>query len=268
MNGAMDAPFLTHFQIEFAMKRLMITLSTWGFLAAFALGAWAQDATEVIDKAIKAHGGEAALSKLKIYSWSAKGTISFGGAETSMTATQVSEGLDKVRSTFKSEFGGTPVEAVTVLAGDKGWFHFGDQRGALEGPQLEYTKRQAYLNAVTVTLLPLKSKDFKTTLGGEEKVGDKDAVVVKGTGPDGKEFVLHFDKESGLLLKLTVPGVADFGGGEFTHSITFSDYKEIAGIKKAMKSDATRDGQKFASQELTEFKVLDKVEEGTFDEPK
>ena len=48
---------------------------------------------------------------------------------------------------------------------------------------------------------------------------------------------------------------------------TFGNYKDFGGIKKATKVESRRDGQRFIEQEITDFKVLDKVEPGTFDEP-
>jgi hypothetical protein len=107
---------------------------------------------------------------------------------------------------------------------------------------------------VAVTLLPLKSKDFQVELAGEEKVGGKPAVGVKATGPDGKDFTIYFDKESGLPLKV-VSKVAEAMGGEFKQETTFEDYKEMDGIKKATTVKATRDGEKFSEQKITEFKV-------------
>jgi hypothetical protein len=114
--------------------------------------------------------------------------------------------------------------------------------------------------------LPLKTKDFKVEAVGEEKVGDKPAEVLKVTGPDGKDFKLYFDKESGLPVK-EVAKVIGFMGEEFTQEVTFHDYKDFNGIKKATKTEVKRDGEKFMEGEILEFKVLDKVEPKTFDEP-
>ena len=57
---------------------------------------------------------------------------------------------------------------------------------------------------MTAPALPgrLKGKGFKATVDGEEKVDDKSAAVLKVVGPDGKDFRLFFDKESGLPVKL------------------------------------------------------------------
>jgi hypothetical protein len=48
---------------------------------------------------------------------------------------------------------------------------------------------------------------------------------------------------------------------------TFKDYKDFDGIKKATKVESKRDGEDFLKSEVTEFKVLDKVEPATFSEP-
>jgi hypothetical protein len=53
-----------------------------------------------------------------------------------------------------------------------------------------------------------------------------------------------------------------------TLETTFADYKEFDGIKKATKIEVKRDGEKFQTMELTEFKVVDKVDPESFTEPK
>ena len=114
--------------------------------------------------------------------------------------------------------------------------------------------------------MALKGKDFKVESAPETKVGDKPAAGIKVTGPDGKDFTLYFDKESGLPVR-TVAKVLGFMGEEFTQETNFTDYKEMAGIKKATKIEAKRDGDAFLSQEILEFKVVDKVPADTFAEP-
>ena len=56
-------------------------------------------------------------------------------------------------------------------------------------------------------------------------------------------------------------------GREFTQETTFGDYKEFDGIKKATKIERRRDGEKILEQEITEFKVLDKIAPETFAQP-
>jgi hypothetical protein len=155
---------------------------------------------------------------------------------------------------------------VVVVNGDKGWRKFGDNKMDLDGDALANEKRQVYLQVVPSLLVPLKGKGFKLESASEEKVGDKPAAVIKVTGPEGKDFTLYFDKESGLPVKL-VAKVIGFGGEEFTQETTYKDYKDFDGIKKATKANSKRDGEDFVKSEVTEFKVLDKVDAKTFSEP-
>ena len=129
-------------------------------------------------------------------------------------------------------------------------------------------KRTVYLEVVPSILLPLlKGKDFKIETAADEKVGDKPAVVLKVTGPDGKDFKLLLDKESGLPVKLEAK-VVGFDGSEFLQETTYTGYKDFGGIKRATKVESKRDGEKYIVQEISEFKVLDKAPADSFDEPK
>jgi hypothetical protein len=221
----------------------------------------------VLDKAIKALGGEEKLKAVKATTWKSKGTLTFNENEGAVTTQTTVQGLDHYRQVFEGEFGGMKVMGVTVMNGDKGWRKGGDMIMELDKEALANQKRGIYLMMIPVTLLPLKGKDFKVKVAGEEKVNDKPAVGLTVTGPDGKDFKLFFDKESGLPVKL-VAKVVGFGPGEFTQETSFGGYKEFDGIKKATKVESKRDGQKFLNQEITEFKVLDKVDPATFAEPK
>jgi hypothetical protein len=226
-----------------------------------------KDAKAVLDKAIKALGGEEKLAKVTAATWKAKGKISFGGNENEFTSDVTFQGLDHYRSAFEGDFGGNKVKGLVVVAGDKGWRQFGDNTMELDKGGLANEKRSLYLQVVPATLMPLKDKAFKVEAAGEEKVGGKPAAGLKVTGPDGKDFTLWFDKESGLPVK-QVAKVMGFMGEEFTQETTFADYKEFGGIKKATKVENKRDGEKFLEQQITEFKALDKVEPKTFAEPK
>ncbi len=56
-------------------------------------------------------------------------------------------------------------------------------------------------------------------------------------------------------------------GEEFTQETNYSNYKDVDGVKRPMKSENKRDGEKFLDLELEEFKILEKVDPKTFSEP-
>jgi hypothetical protein len=233
------------------------------FVPCFPARAAEGDAKSIIDKGIKALGGEEKLAKVEAFSWKSKGTVNFNGQENEFTGQTTAKGLDH----FRREFSTDQFSGVVVLAGDKGWRKFGDNSSDVEGDGLDQEKRRVYLDVIPITLVAIKGKGFKYEAGAEEKVGDKPAATLKVTGPDGKDFTLSFDKESGLPVKL-VGVVMGFQGSEQNMEVTFGDYKDFAGIKKATKIEVKRDGETFQKFEVTEFKVLDKVDAETFTEPK
>jgi hypothetical protein len=222
-----------------------------------------QDAQAILDKAVKALGGEEKLAKVTAFSVKSKGTINFGGNENDFDGQLTVEGLDHL----KRELSNDQFHVVTVLGGSKGWRKFGDNSSELDDDGVSNEKRYLYLQVVPVTLVPLKGKGFKVEKADDEKVGDKPAAVLKITAPDNKTFTLFFDKESGLPVK-QVAQVIGFQGQEHEQVTTYAAYKDFGGIKKATKVEVKRDGEMFQNAEVTEFKVLDKVDPDTFMEPK
>ena len=222
----------------------------------------AKDPQAILDKAIKALGGEEKLSKVKAASWKAKGTINFGGNEMECTGQTTAQGLDHVRSEFEGSFG----KGFLVIAGDKGWRKFGEMGGELDKDQLANEKRNVHLQLVPVLILPLKGKDFKVEAAAEEKVGDKPAVGIKVTGPEGKNFTLYFDKESGLLAKIG-RAVLDQTGQEVMEERFLSDYKDFDGLKRPTKVVAERGGVKHLEAEVIEAKSVDKIDANEFSKP-
>lgn len=252
------------------MKRLLGPVLLAAFLFGPAVGVRGADTPDVqavLDKAIKALGGAEKLDAIKAYTTKGKGTISFGGNDSTFATTTTVQGLDHLRGEFEGEFGGNKVQGFAVIDGDKGWRKFGDMALALDKDGLANEKRNLYLQVVPVTMVPLKGNGFKVKVAGSEKVGDKPAVVLAVTGPDGKDFKLYLDRESGLPVK-QVAKVAGFMGDEVTQETTYAGYKEMGGIQKATRIQAKRNGEKFLDQEITEFKPLEKVDPKTFAEPK
>jgi hypothetical protein len=251
------------------MKRFLgaVLVTVFGLGLAGPIRADDKDAKAILDKAIKALGGEEKLSKASAITWKVKGKISFGENESGFTGQVTVQGVDHFRSLFEGEFNDNKFKAVTVLSGDKGWRKFMDNSMIMDATALASEKQNLYLLITPLTLVPLKGKGFQIEVADDEKVGGKAAVVLKVTGPDGKDFTLAFDKETGLPVK-QVAKVTGFMGDEFTQERIYSAYKDFNGIKRPTKIVSKRDGEKFVDEEITEFKVLDKVAPETFSEPK
>ncbi len=250
------------------MKRLLGTFLSIALVSGLCVTARAddKDAQAILDKAIKALGGEEKLKKVEAFTVKTKGTINFGGNESDYKGTLTARGLEHLRRESEMEINGESRTFLMIVAGDKGWMKFGDEPREMEDEALANWKRRAYLELLPVTIVPLKGKGFKAEAASEEKVDGKPAAGVKVTGPDGKDFTIYFDKESGLPVK-QVAKVNGFQGNETTEETTFKNYKDFGGIKKATRVETLRDGEPFIKGDVTEFKVLDKVDPKAFDEP-
>ena len=135
-----------------------------------ARGDDAQDATAIIDKAVKALGGEEKLGKVKAVHWKADAKFHFGDNDGEGKIEVTAQSPDHVRRVFEGEFGGNQVRGVTVLAGDRGWRNFGDNKNEMDNAAVANEKRSLYLSAVAAKVLQLKTKPFKVTVGGRTKM--------------------------------------------------------------------------------------------------
>src|SRR5262249_14693653 len=155
-------------------------------LLVLALGARAraegeQDAKAIVDKGIKALGGEEKLAQLKAATWKSKGTVNLGGNDSAFTAEATMQGLDKYRGQFEGEFMGNKIKGVMVVNGDKGWGKFGDMDVELNKDQLANERHNVNLQLIPMLLLPLKDKAFKVEAAGADKIGGKAALGLKVT---------------------------------------------------------------------------------------
>jgi hypothetical protein len=224
------------------------------------------DASAVLDRAIEALGGQTKLSQPKAIAWKARGKAFDDGNESAFTNETTVQDLTHFRMEWEDEVGGNFARGVTVVSGERGWRKYDGEARDLDGNRLANHKRNIYLLVIPVTLVPLKAGAFLVEPATDENVDGKPAAGIKVVGPDGKEFLLYFDKQTGLPVKLVarVPGVP---GQEVTQETIFRDYKDFDGIKKATRLERRRDGEKILEQEITEFKVLDRVPPETFSEP-
>jgi hypothetical protein len=225
------------------------------------------DAVAVLDKAIKAVGGEERLAKVKAATWKGKGKYFAVGGGVDVAGEWAIQGADRFRADLHMELNEAKVRQVRVLNGDKGWIKLGDGEADPMSPEaVAEERKQAAAHWATQVLLPLKDPAVTLAPAGEGKVGDQAAVVIRATPKDGRELRLYFDKDAGLLLEAEAQ-VKDPRGKEVSQAVFYSDYKEADGVKRAMKVRVEREGKPFIELELTEYKPLEKLDDKTFEKP-
>jgi outer membrane lipoprotein-sorting protein len=222
----------------------------------------------IIDKAIKASGGEAKLARLKGETFKGKGKYYGMGEGIDYTGEWSVQPPGKMRVHIESTAGGQTFTFLRVLNGDKLWTKIGDEKAEEAGKdETAEAKEEAYAGWVA-TLLPLREKGFMLSSLAEVKVNGKPAVGVQVSHKGHRDVRLFFDKETGLLVKSETTVKDPRGGGqEQTQEAIYSDHKDVDGVKHPMKVVINRDGKKYVDLEVTEIERKDKIDDSVFAKP-
>jgi hypothetical protein len=184
-------------------------------------------ADQILDKYIQAVGGAQRLAGLT--SFTATGvSVGYGELGGEGTFTIYAKAPNQ-RTTF-IEFKEHPERenSVWVINGQNGWIK--SPRGLLaeynlEGEELDGERLEAQL------AFPGQIKQTLTNwrVGARRSIGDKDYLVVQGTGPRGYLATLYFDAASGLLARMVRYGPSPVG--HVPVQLDYSDYRDVDGIK-------------------------------------
>lgn len=181
---------------------------------------------EVLERAIAASGGRERLSKLKSRVSTGTMEIPAQGLKASIVLTQVAPnniamvmevpGMGKVQQGFNGTLGWE----VNPMAGAR----------LLTGEEL-----QTFIRGSTLSSELRYAEDYKsfTTIGTEEVAG-KPAIQVRMVPNVGGESTMVFDKESGLLVKMS--GTIKTQMGEIPTVTLMEDYREVDGMKLPFRS--------------------------------
>jgi hypothetical protein len=250
------------------MRNVVYGLLVLGLLLSGVARVQADNPPEVksiLDKAIKAMGGEEKLTKFKAATWKGKGKINLMGTEIEFTAEGAAQPLTQSRGRSEADFNGMKFERLQVVNGDKGWISMMGNVEEMPEDQLAAAKEDLFAGWVA-RLVPLKDAAFKLVPLAEIKVGDRPAVGIKVSHKDHKDISLYFDKEKGLLLKVQ-RRAKDMTGQEVNQETFFTDYKEDNGLQHAHKHKTKQDGNDFLEIQFSEYKPVEKLDESTFAKP-
>ena len=256
------------------MNRWMWTLICFLMLPIILPAAPAKDdqaeAQAILDKAIKALGGQEKLAKLTSFVETAK-CKSF---PPDATPTEYSRTISCrfpdlwCRQTETHERKGTRY----VLNGEQGWFYVEDDLYEFTKEQVE-RRREIWRDELIVwQFLFFKDTNYKLSPLGASKVGDQAAVGVKASRKRVPDLKLYFDRDTGLLLKREREEAEPTPPGEkppppIIEEILYENYKEVGGIKYPTKTTALINKEKISEGEITEFKIVERFDEKTFAKP-
>jgi hypothetical protein len=225
------------------------------------------DMKAVVDKAIKAAGGQAKLKKLKAMTWKAKGSFTDGNREVAFTIDASIQDTRQAKLDLHAEHNGQSIEAGLVINGDKGWFKGPKGVETIPKELLAFLKDDFGALRLAQTLVPLKDKGCTLSSLGEVKIGDKPALGIKVARKGHADVDVYFDKKTHLPVKCTVKGKEDGNGQEKTHEFFLSEFKDAAGVRHFTKVLFKRDDKKMMEVELSDIEAVDKHDDGVFAKP-
>jgi outer membrane lipoprotein-sorting protein len=250
---------------------------TWWLTAAVVLGLAAAgaaradekaDARALIDKAVKALGGEDKVAAKKALTFKSKGKFYGLGEAIDNTGDFSVQAPDKIRMQIDSSVNGMKFTLVVVFDGKQGWTKFNDQTNEMDKDAVEEMKEQMYAGAVEALTPLLKDKGFELSPVGEVKVGSHEAVGIRVSHKGHRDVNLFFDKKTGLLVK-SERRVKDqmTGGQEVTEERLLDDYKEAGGVKHPTKVVVKRDGKDYSDNEITDYQPAEQLDDSVFAKP-
>src|SRR5262249_46478577 len=147
------------------------------------------------------------------------------------------------------------------------WLKMGEQ--IQDAPQEIRDVLRQVLFALRLTHRPLSLRDKALTLTplGDAKLGDRALVGMRVAHKDYRDVDLFFDKETGLMAKMTMQVKEPNNNQDTAHEFLFSDYKDFDGLKHFTKVTFNRDGKKLIDVEFSEVKAEEKLDESNFNKP-
>lgn len=241
-------------------------------LACALLGvanAWlpAQDTAEtkaLLDKAIKAAGGQAKVEALKNLAWKGKLSLDANGQQISIGMDGSFQGWDKQRLEVEVNVNGMTQNLLLVINGKKGWVKNQDKVNEL-GKELATFSDVVFGVRGPQLLTGLRDKSIQLSHLGEIKVGDQDAVGLRISRKGSPDLNIFFSKKTHLLLKAD-SRFTEPQGKEIEMEILFNEYKDFDGLKHFTKVIFKADG-KAVNMEVSEVRPGAQFEAKTFAKP-
>jgi hypothetical protein len=226
-----------------------------------------KDAAAIIAKAVEARGGKANLAKYKAQTAKFKGQISISGMDISMTGTSKSQSPDKMHVESEAKAGGQDFSISQIINGDKGWQGVNGMFTDMDKETLEEGAAELYASRIA-DLMGMDDKKLKFEALGKSTVDDKPAIGVKVTSKGQRDISVFFDAKTHQVVKTETTGKDQMNGGALYKSETFySDYKKVGPLTLPHSVKVLRDGKPFMKMEMSDTKVLEKLDDSEFSKP-
>ena len=222
------------------------------------------EARAIVEKAIKAHGGEAHLTKRTAATLKTKGRIEImGGFD--FTQEMRYQLPDKFRDDLEFEIMGVQIRSTTIYNGGKATLQVNDKKVDL--PKLADEIKEGLSLIQAGRLVPLRDKAYSLSVVGDSDVNGKPAVGVRISKGGQRDVTLYFDKKTSLITKMERRAIDLMSEQEITEERIITEYRKVDGVPQPMKMILNRDGKKFMEAEIVEMREHEKLDDSEFKLP-
>jgi hypothetical protein len=225
----------------------------------------ADEPKDILEKAIKAHGGADVLNKYKAVQFKAKGKIDIPGVgEVEYTQETMTMVPDKFKDSMEFKVAGQNVSVLTLINKDKIVIEVNGTAIDLGDKVKDALKDIGHVMEVG-RLVPLRDKKYELSIIGEDKVEGKKVVGVRVAAKNHTDVSVFFDKETGLLTKVEYRTTDVTSGNEINEERIITEYqKSKDGIQVPKTVIVKRDGKKLLETEVTDYTMLEKLDDSEF----
>jgi hypothetical protein len=212
------------------MRPYLLAALTVSFLSTAGGRTIADDAPHnLLEKAIKAMGGEKIVARPMAVHYKMRGKVPLGGKEEyAFTGEVFTQPNADFKYTFDLNANQEKINITMVLVGEKGW-RISNMRDLIEDvdpAELAEMKIGRYYDRVTSLVPVLKEKGFTLESLGELKIRDKPALGVKVSSAGQPDIKMFFDKTTSLLIKTEYRAKAERQDRDVLHESYYSDWRE------------------------------------------
>jgi hypothetical protein len=204
----------------------------------------------LLDRAIAAAGGEAALSRVRGLQWSSKGEI----FEDDKASPYVAQWAFALPLSFRWTFESDGARHVEAFDGTTSWGDDGSGPAALAGDRARGVAEMAIDNRVSL-LVPLRSSDFAVEERGSGEVRGRPALALH-VDCAAREYhrTLWFDRDTMLLAKTEGPTAVPVNGSS-NLEIYLSEYRDVGGVQYPFHSEVWFAGKRVVADSLVELRL-------------
>jgi len=222
----------------------------------------ADEARQIIQRGIEAHGGEKQLEKLS-QNWRAKVRGTKGSLKITCEMVNGAHRRSRVTMTLHSLI---PVDVTVVDNGEHAWSRIAGFTNEVTGKDLAEMRDGQYRHHVRNLVPLLHEPGFDLAVLPEITVSDQPAVGIRVKSKGHRDIDLYFDKSSGLVVK-TESRVLPPGKPPIVLEQILSDFRDFDGLKFAMKVTKFENHKLSSIEEYVDIQFVDHIDDHEFDKP-